>query len=80
MHETAAAPHDPPIPHDDARVQQNLALTADRLGDSTRAREHWQRYLTSMPAHCPAPPGDADYLYRLGEWVRRQLAGEAPTP
>jgi Flp pilus assembly protein TadD len=65
-----------PVVGDDARVEQNLALTALLAGDAARARVYWQRYLVSMAAHCPAPPGEPDYLLRLGELIRRRLTSE----
>jgi hypothetical protein len=65
---------------DDARVQQNLALTSAWTSDRTRAAAHWKRCQTHLTSHCPAPPGDADYLLRLGRAVRRRLeADEAGT-
>lgn len=63
-----------PTAEDDARVQQNLALATLRLGDRGRARHHWKRFLASQPAHCPAPPGDPNYLFRVGEIVRARLS------
>ncbi|MFL5327536.1 MAG: tetratricopeptide repeat protein [Gemmataceae bacterium] len=66
---------------DDARVQQNLALASIWKGDRERAAAHWKRCLAHLASHCPAPPGDADYLLRLGRAVRRrQEADEAGTP
>ena len=69
-----------PATGDDARVQQNLALTSVWTGDRARAAAHWKRCQTHLASHCPAPPGDADYLMRLGRAVRRRLeAAEAGT-
>src|SRR5262249_25577737 len=56
-----------PTAEDDARVQQNLAIATMRLGDRGRAKHHWKRYLAGQAAHCPAPPGDPNYLFRVGE-------------
>jgi Tfp pilus assembly protein PilF len=62
-----------PTAEDDARVQQNLAIATSRLGDRGRAKHHWKRYLAGQPAHCPAPPGDPNYLFRVGELIRDRL-------
>jgi tetratricopeptide (TPR) repeat protein len=62
-----------PTAEDDARVQQNLAIATSRLGDRGRAKHHWKRYLAGQPAHCPAPPGDQNYLFRVGELIRDRL-------
>ncbi len=62
-----------PTAEDDARIQQNLAIATSRSGDSGRAKHHWKRFLVGQPAHCPAPTGDANYLFRVGEVVRQRL-------
>ena len=76
--ETAAKHFQSALPAhgDDARVQQNLALTIARLGNRHQARTHWQKYLTAFAAHCPVPPKSTDYLYRLGGHVRQRLVAE----
>lgn len=61
---------------DDARVQQNLALTLTRLGQPHQSAGHWQKYLGAYAAHCPVPPNSTDYLFRLGGLVRQRLAME----
>src|SRR5262249_29857839 len=62
-----------PTTEDDARVQQNLAMIFQRLGDLGRSKHHWKRFLFGQAAHCPAPPGDPNYLFRVGEIIRHRL-------
>lgn len=62
-----------PTAGDDARIQQNLAIATTRQGDQGRAKHHWKRFLSGQPAHCPAPAGDSNYLFRVGELVRNRL-------
>ena len=65
-----------PVQGDDARVQQNLALAASWQNDAVRAKAHWSRYLQNVPAHGASPPGDPDYLFRLGQLVRERMGIE----
>jgi tetratricopeptide (TPR) repeat protein len=61
----------------DARLCQNLALAYELQGQLAQADPQWNRYfdLLSAGASLPRPPGQPDYLDRLGFEGLLRLAG-----
>jgi tetratricopeptide (TPR) repeat protein len=49
----------------DARLQQNLALAHEWLGNFSKAETYWNRYFELLDEHVVAPPGRPDYGTRL---------------
>jgi Flp pilus assembly protein TadD len=61
---------------DDPRVHQNLALAFAWQGDPTEADLCWGRYLGTMEAKLPRPPGFIDYREQLRFQLLKYLGNQ----
>jgi tetratricopeptide (TPR) repeat protein len=58
----------------DVRIQQNMALAHEWLGQIGKAEPHWNRYLDLLDSGITAPPGRTDYGTQLAFESYNRLA------
>jgi Flp pilus assembly protein TadD len=58
----------------DPRIQQNLAVALEWLGQLAQAEPHWNRYFELLDHAAPAPSGQPDYSERLAYEALSRLA------